>query len=136
MRNAVVVLPSAASNPLHFLCDVLSLDIITIRSIFAIQLMPVGSATSQIVLAITLVLFSEVVLGISPSDFPVAVWIESPKQHENVYYYLSDNPTFNATVRLHRRPGSAVGALSLNVFFQGALVAEVAAESDVVLNPR
>ena len=97
--------------------------------------MPVG--TSRVFLAITLVLFCKFALGSSPSDLPVAVWIESPKQNDKVYYYVSDNPTFNATVRLHRRPNAAIGALSLNVFFQGALVAEVAAESDVVIiSPR
>lgn len=75
-------------------------------------------------------LLFDVVQGRTPSDYPVAVWIESPKQNEKIYFYLSENPTFNATVRL--RALHAVGALSLRVFFQGTQVAEVAAESDTV----
>jgi hypothetical protein len=72
-------------------------------------------------------------LGASPSDHPVIVWIESPKQNERIYYYNSEDPIFNATVRILRRPNTAIGAVTLNVFFQGSLVAEVAAESDTVV---
>jgi hypothetical protein len=81
---------------------------------------------------ISLMLLCVDVEGSLSSEYHVAAWIESPKQNERIYYYFSENPTFNATVRLHRADKS-IGALSLNVFFQGALVAEVAAESDTVL---
>ena len=80
---------------------------------------------------VLLMLLFDVVQGRTPSDYPVAVWIESPKQNEKIYFYLSENPTFNATVRL--RAVHAVGALSLRVFFQGTQVAEVAAEGDTVI---
>jgi hypothetical protein len=79
-----------------------------------------------------LMLLCVVVEGSFPPEYHVAAWIESPKQNERIYYYASDNPTFNATVRLHRTDNS-MGSLSLNVFFQGTLVAEVAAESDTVI---
>ena len=90
--------------------------------------MPVGSVASCIILAVSLFSLHAIAQDISP----VVVWIESPKQNEKIYYYNQENPTFNATIRLHRQLGNAVGSLSLNVFFQGAIVAEVAAESDTV----
>jgi hypothetical protein len=92
--------------------------------------------TSIILLAVPLQCFFEVILGASPLDHSVAVWIESPKQNERIYYYLSEDPVFNATIRLLRRPSTTIGALSLNVFFQGSLVAQVAAESDTVLTSQ
>jgi hypothetical protein len=96
-------------------------------------IMVVSGLTSLGFLAISVQLLFGAVLGTSLSDHPVAVLIESPKQNERIYYYNSEDPIFNATVRLFRHPSTAVGALILNVYFQGSLVAEVAAESDTVV---
>ncbi len=92
------------------------------------QIMSVSSLASFVFLAVSF--FS--LHAIAQGNLPVAVWIESPKQNEKIYYYNQDSPTFNATIRLHRQRSTAVGSLSLNVFFQGTIVAEVAAESDTV----
>lgn len=100
-----------------------------------LHIMIVARLISISFLAISLQSLVDAIPGTSPSDHPVAVWIESPKQNERIYYYHSEDPVFNATVRLFRRPNSAIGALTLNVFFQGSLVAEVAAESDTVVTP-
>jgi hypothetical protein len=73
--------------------------------------------------------------ALGPNAAAVEVWIESPKQNEKVYYYQSQNPTFSAVIRLRRAPVAALSSLALNVFFQGSLVAEVAADNDVVNAP-
>ena len=100
------------------------------------NVMSAGCLVVCVPLAVSLVmLLCGVVQASSPPHYHVAVLIESPKQNERIYYYFSENPTFNATVRFHG-VHAATGALSLNVFFQGALVAEVPIENDTVTSAQ